>query len=300
MIYNNIRETIGQTPTIFYKRINTAEIYVKLEMFNPGGSVKDRIALEMIEALLRDGVLTPNSTVVEATSGNTGIGLALVLASYGIHFVAIMTDNMSKERIDLMKAYGAEIILTPAAKGIAYSKELAIELSHSKGYIYLDQFSNPNNPAAHMRKTALELMSDFPMGIDYLVVGVGTGGSITGLSRVLKDKYPHMKSIAVEPFESAVLSGEPKGPHMIPGIGAGFVPINYEASFVDGIIKVKSEEARSKANKLAKEGLFLGVSSAAALIAAEEIAQQHPGKRIVTIAPDGGIKYMSLGIYGKE
>ena len=298
MIYNNIRETIGKTPTIHYHTINQSKIYLKLEMFNPGGSVKDRIALEMIEALWRDGIINENSTVVEATSGNTGIGLALVLASYGLRFVAIMPDNMSKERIDLMKAYGAEILLTPAAKGIAYSKELAIELANTKGYVYLDQFSNPNNPVAHMRTTANELLADFPQGIDYLVAGIGTGGSITGLSRILKKQFPMMRSIAVEPFESAVLSGEPKGPHMIPGIGAGFVPVNYDASLVDGIIKIKSEDARKKVNLLAKKGLFLGVSSGAAILAAEELAEKHPGKVIVTIAPDGGIKYMSLGIYG--
>lgn len=298
MIYNNIRETIGQTPTIHYQTINESKIFLKLEMFNPGGSVKDRIALEMIDALWRGGILHENATVVEATSGNTGIGLALVLASYGLRFVAIMPDNMSKERIDLMKAYGAEILLTPAAKGIAYSKELAIELSQTKGYIYLDQFSNPNNPTAHMRTTATELINDFPNGIDYLVLGVGTGGSITGLSRILKQSFPAMKSMAVEPFESAVLSGEPKGPHMIPGIGAGFVPINYDANLVDGILKVKSEDARKKANVLAKQGLFLGVSSAAAILASEQVAHDNPGKIIVTIAPDGGIKYMSLGIYG--
>lgn len=298
MIYNNIRETIGKTPTIHYHTINQSKIYLKLEMFNPGGSVKDRIALEMIEALWRDGIINENSTVVEATSGNTGIGLALVLASYGLRFVAIMPDNMSKERIDLMKAYGAEILLTPAAKGIAYSKELAIELANTKGYVYLDQFSNPNNPVAHMRTTANELLADFPQGIDYLVAGIGTGGSITGLSRILKKQFPMMQSIAVEPFESAVLSGEPKGPHMIPGIGAGFVPVNYDASLVDGIIKIKSEDASKKVNLLAKKGLFLGVSSGAAILAAEELAEKHPGKVIVTIAPDGGIKYMSLGIYG--
>lgn len=295
MIYNHITELIGNTPHLRLPSINNNQLYVKLEMFNPGGSVKDRIALSMVNDLVERGLLNGASKVVEATSGNTGIGLSFVLASKGISFTAVMPENMSRERVDLFRAYGTHIILTPAALGmtgaIAKAKEMGQE-----GYVYIDQFRNHANPEAHMKTTAEEILRDFPK-LDYLVLGVGTGGTLTGLARIIRKRYPNLKIIAVEPFESSVLQGLPKGPHKIQGIGAGFVPPLLETKEVDRIISIASADAMNKAKLLARQGLFLGISSAAAILASEIVADQVKNAVILTVAPDGGAKYISTGAY---
>lgn len=295
MIYNHITELIGNTPHLRLPANNDNDVFVKLEMFNPGGSVKDRIALNMVNDLLTRNILRQDSRVVEATSGNTGIGLSFVLASKGISFTAVMPENMSKERVDLFRAYGTKVILTPASLGmsgaIAKAKEMAQE-----GYIYIDQFLNKANPEAHMRTTAEEIMRDFSK-LDYLVLGVGTGGTLTGVARIIRAKYPNLKIIAVEPEESKVLEGFPKGPHKIQGIGAGFVPPLLESKQVDRIIPITSVDAMRKAKDLARQGLFLGISSAAAILATEIISNEVRNAVILTVAPDGGAKYISTGAY---
>jgi cysteine synthase len=296
MIYDNIRQLVGNTPTVFYKEINSNRLYLKLEMFNPAGSVKDRIALSMVDDLINRGILTKDTTVIEATSGNTGIGLAFILASLNIPLILTMPDNMTKERISLLKAYGAKVILTLAKERMTGAKLKAEQLSKEYGYLYLDQFTNKANPIAHMKTTAEEIIRDFKH-LDYLVLGVGTGGSINGLFTLLTKHYPNLKIIAVEPAESAVLSGEKAGSHEIPGIGAGFIPPFFEAKMAHQIIKVTSQNAKDKTRKLAREGLFFGVSSGAAIYASEQIANKKKGKTILAIACDGGIKYLSLGIY---
>lgn len=295
MIYNHITELIGNTPHLRLPANNDNDVFVKLEMFNPGGSVKDRIALSMVNDLLTRNILRQDSRVVEATSGNTGIGLSFVLASKGISFTAVMPENMSKERVDLFRAYGTKVILTPASLGmsgaIAKAKEMAQE-----GYIYIDQFLNKANPEAHMRTTAEEIVRDFSK-LDYLVLGVGTGGTLTGVARIIRAKYPNLKIIAVEPEESKVLEGFPKGPHKIQGIGAGFVPPLLESKQVDRIIPITSVDAMRKAKDLARQGLFLGISSAAAILATEIISNEVRNAVILTVAPDGGAKYISTGAY---
>ncbi|HPV69800.1 MAG TPA: cysteine synthase family protein [Bacilli bacterium] len=295
MIYNHITELIGNTPHLRLPSINNNQLYVKLEMFNPGGSVKDRIALSMVNDLVERGLLNGASKVVEATSGNTGIGLSFVLASKGISFTAVMPENMSRERVDLFRAYGTHIILTPAALGMTGAIAKAKEMEQ-EGYVYIDQFRNHANPEAHMKTTAEEILRDFPK-LDYLVLGVGTGGTLTGLARIIRKRYPNLKIIAVEPFESSVLQGLPKGPHKIQGIGAGFVPPLLETKEVDRIISIASADAMNKAKLLARQGLFLGISSAAAILASEIVADQVKNAVILTVAPDGGAKYISTGAY---
>lgn len=295
MIYNHISELIGNTPHLHLPSINHNKIYVKLEMFNPGGSVKDRIALSMVNDLLEHGLLKSDSKVVEATSGNTGIGLSFVLASRGISFTAIMPENMSKERVDLFRAYGTHVILTPAALGMSGAIAKAKEMEQ-EGYIYIDQFRNRANPEAHMKTTAEEILKDFPK-LDYLVLGVGTGGTLTGLARIIRKFYPNLQIIAVEPEESRVLQCFPKGPHKIQGIGAGFIPPLLETKEVDRIIAIASAEAVKKAKQLARQGLFLGISSAAAILACEMVSSEVKNAVILTVAPDGGAKYISTGAY---
>ena len=295
MIYNHITELIGNTPHLRLPSINNNQLYVKLEMFNPGGSVKDRIALSMVNDLVERDLLNGASKVVEATSGNTGIGLSFVLASKGISFTAVMPENMSRERVDLFRAYGTHIILTPAALGMTGAIAKAKEMEQ-EGYVYIDQFRNHANPEAHMKTTAEEILRDSPK-LDYLVLGVGTGGTLTGLARIIRKRYPNLKIIAVEPFESSVLQGLPKGPHKIQGIGAGFVPPLLETKEVDRIISIASADAMNKAKLLARQGLFLGISSAAAILASEIVADQVKNAVILTVAPDGGAKYISTGAY---
>ncbi len=299
MIYEKLTDLIGHTPVLHYQTINNSELYLKLEQFNPAGSVKDRIALSMIEALEIEGKLTDKTTVIEATSGNTGIGLAYVLAAKGIPLILTMPASASKERIDLLKAYGAHVILTPADKSMTGAKAVAAQLSKDHGYLYLEQFSNPHNPEAHMKGTAIEIIDDFSK-LDFVICGVGTGGTITGLSRILRNHYRTIKFIAVEPEESAVLSGQAPGSHGISGIGAGFIPPILDKSQIDQIITIKTAAAQAKAKDLAIKGHFYGISASAVIIAGEEVAREHPNSIILIIIPDGGIKYMSTGVYNHE
>lgn len=296
MIYNHISQLIGQTPVLEIKGKRQNRLFLKLEMFNPGGSVKDRIALEMINDLIKRGKLKKEQKIVEATSGNTGLALTMILGSMGYSFVAIMPENMSIERQKLFLAYGAEVILTPVTLGMDGSIAKAKELVKEKGYLYIDQFNNFANVQAHMKTTAEEIKKDFKE-LDYIVLGVGTGGTLTGLANNLKDVYPSLKFIAVEPLESSVLQGHPKGRHLIQGIGAGFIPPLLRMDAIDRIISIASIDAYHKAKDLARHGLFLGPSSAAAILGAEQIMSEVENKKILVIAPDGGNKYLSAGIY---
>lgn len=296
MIKNSIFELIGETPTIKYTTINNNDIYIKLEGFNIGGSIKDRVAKAIIDKWQEEGKLTPGVRVVESTSGNTGIALAMLLASLNIPLTITMPENMSKERIALMKAYGANVLLTPKELGMQGAIDKALELKE-QGYLYADQFHNEANRLAHEKTTAKEIEADFNDTLDYIVVGVGTAGTISGISKALKGKHKNLKIIAVEPSESATLSLGQKGIHAIQGIGAGFVPPLYDANDVDEIICVPSLEATNLAKELAHRGLLLGISSAAALVAAIKIARQTENKKIVCISPDNGMKYISSGIY---
>jgi cysteine synthase A len=301
MIYENLADTIGHTPVVKLEDVEGNTLYVKLEMFNPGQSIKDRIAREMIETLIQEGRLgKPGQKAVEGTSGNTGIGLALVCALKKIPLTIVMPENMSAERIALMKAYGATVLLTPKAEGMDGAEKKAAELG-KEGYVFLNQFENEANPRAHEKTTAQEILADFPKKLDYFIAGVGTAGTLVGNARILKKHYPLLQVVAVEPKESPLLEGGKPGAHSIQGIGANFIPPLYEKDLVDRIIPVASQDALDKANLLAKEGFFLGISSAAAVLAAEKIATENPhkGLRILVVSPDGGIKYMSMGIYGK-
>ena len=302
MIYNGGLELIGNTPILkvnnLIKDENIADIYVKLEKFNLGGSVKDRAALGMIEKAEREGVLKPGVTIVEPTSGNTGIGLALVGKLKGYKVTIVMPETMSKERRDLIKAYGAELILTDGSKGMKGAIEKAMEIGSGEGFFIPQQFENIANPEKHYETTAEEIYKDIP-DLDAFVAGVGSGGTVIGLSKNLKNKNSNIKAIAVEPANSPVLSGGNPGAHKIQGIGAGFVPGIFEKEYVDEIIKVKDEDALKIAKAFAEnEGILIGISSGAAVYAAVQIAKKlGKGKKVLAIAPDGGEKYISMGIY---
>jgi cysteine synthase A len=302
MIYNGGLELIGNTPILKVNNLvndeNIADIYVKLEKFNPGGSVKDRAALGMIEKAEREGILKPGTTIVEPTSGNTGIGLALVGKMKGYKVTIVMPETMSKERRDLIKAYGAELILTEGSKGMKGAIEKALEIGSGEGFFIPQQFENIANPEKHYETTAEEIYKDIP-DLDAFVSGVGSGGTIIGLSKNLKKKNPNIKSIAVEPANSPVLSGGNPGGHKIQGIGAGFIPGIFEKENVDEIIKVKDEDAFKTAKAFAEiEGVLVGISSGAAIFAAIEVAKKlGKGKKVLAIAPDGGEKYISMGLY---
>tara|TARA_R110002050_G_scaffold85091_1_gene181572 strand:+ start:32215 stop:33141 length:927 start_codon:yes stop_codon:yes gene_type:complete len=302
-IYNNITETIGRTPLVHLNSINKGKaiILAKLESFNPGGSVKDCIALAMIEAAENEGVLKPGTVIIEPTSGNTGIGLALVSAAKGYKLILTMPESMSVERRKILKAYGAELVLTPASEGmkgaIAKAGELAKE--HSNHFIP-QQFQNKANPEIHRQTTAIEIWEDTEGAVDIFVGGVGTGGTITGVGEVLKVKNPEIKVYAVEPSGSPVLSGEPPGPHKIQGIGAGFIPDILNTEFYDDIIKVEEKDALETARNLAKlEGIFAGISSGAALAAALLLAEkpENYGKVIIVVLPDTGERYFSTALF---
>ncbi len=302
-IYNNITETIGRTPMVRINRLNKgkATILVKIESFNPGGSVKDRIALSMINAAEKSGNLKPNTVIIEPTSGNTGIGLALVSAARGYKLILTMPESMSIERRKILKAYGAELVLTPASEGmkgaIAKAQELAKEYTNN---FIPQQFKNSANPQIHRETTAIEIWNDTDGAIDIFVSGVGTGGTITGVTEVLKSKKPSLKSYAVEPTGSPVLSGESPGPHKIQGIGAGFIPEILNTSVYDGVIKIDETEAVNAARELAKqEGIFAGISSGAALAAALKLSEnpENEGKVIVVILPDTGERYFSTILF---
>ncbi len=300
----NILERIGGTPLVEISgKVNKgqARVLAKVEFFNPGGSVKDRIALAMVEAAEKSGVLKPGATIIEPTSGNTGVGLALVSAVKGYHLILTMPETMSIERRKLAAAYGAEIVLTPGANGMRGAIAKANELRDATpGAVILQQFENPANPAKHEAATGPEIWNDTDGDVAAFVAGVGTGGTLTGVGRFLKSKNAAVKVFAVEPDTSAVLSGEPSGPHKIQGIGAGFIPKTLDTSVYDEIIKVSAADAGSTARAAAaKEGLLVGISSGAALWAALELSKrpEFAGKTIVALLPDTGERYLSTWLF---
>jgi cysteine synthase A len=302
-IYNNIVETVGNTPLVRINRIGpagAAEVVVKLESFNPLSSVKDRIAMSMVEEAERSGELKPGGTIVEATSGNTGIGLAFVAAAKGYRCTLVMPDTMSVERRKLLQALGAELILTPGPMGIKESQRLANEYAQKTPGAWLSkQFDNPANIKVHRETTGPEVWRDTGGKIDAFVAGVGTGGTVTGAGQFLKEKSKNMLVVSVEPIESQVLKGGQHNPHKIQGIGAGFVPAIYDPKVVDRIVDVKTDDAINVARRLAKEeGIFVGISSGAVTWAAFEIAKElGPGKRVVAVLASTGERYLSTPLF---
>lgn len=304
-IYKNITELIGQTPIVKLHNVpkESADVYVKLEAFNPGGSVKDRIALAMIRAAEADGRLKPGGTIVEPTSGNTGIGLAFVGSALGYKVVIVMPESFSLERRKLIQAYGAQLVLTPASGGMKGAIAKAEELAKNEGYFLAMQFENPANPEIHEKTTGAEIIDAFgPTGLDAFVAGAGTGGTITGVSHALKKANPDAKTYVVEADESAILSGETAGPHKIQGISAGFIPGNLDTHAYDEIIRVKGNDAILTARNLgAKEGFLVGISSGAAIYAALKVAKElGQGKKVLALAPDNGERYLSTTLYDFE
>lgn len=305
-VKKNLTELVGHTPLLEVSRIEREEglkarLIVKLELFNPGGSVKDRVALAMITDAERKGLLKPGATIIEPTSGNTGIGLAWVSTIKGYHLILTMPETMSVERRKLLCAYGAEIVLTPGTDGMKGAIAKANELNASiEGSIILQQFDNPSNPAAHVAATGEEIWQDTDGGVDIFVAGVGTGGTVSGVAEALKAHKSSVKVYAVEPDSSPVLSGGQSGPHKIQGIGAGFVPKNYHAEVVDGVIRVTNEDAFAGSRLLAHtEGVLVGISSGAAFHAALELAKkpENEGKTIVVLLPDTGERYLSTTLF---
>jgi cysteine synthase len=302
-VTNNITELIGQTPLVKLNRLTdekSATVYVKLEAFNPGSSVKDRIALNMINQAEADGLLKPGSTIIEPTSGNTGVGLAMVAAARGYKLILVMPETMSIERRMLAAAYGAEFVLTPGAEGMKGAIRKAEEiLAENSEYFCPQQFNNPANPEIHRKTTAQEVWSDTDGKVDAFVAGVGTGGTVTGVGETLKGYNPNIKVIAVEPASSPVLSGGNPGPHKIQGIGAGFLPKVMNTSILDEIIQVTNDDAMDTARRLAKEeGILVGISSGAAVFAAlTEAKKLSAGKIVVVVAPDTGERYLSTELF---
>ena len=303
-IYNNITETIGNTPLVRLNKIakdSGAQILAKLESFNPAGSVKDRIGFSMIKDAEEKGLLKPGATIIEPTSGNTGIGLAFIAAAKGYKLIITMPDTMSVERRDLLRLFDAEIVLTPGEKGMKGAIEKAEELvKKAPGAFMPQQFKNPANPKIHRETTAEEIWNDTDGKVDILVSGVGTGGTLTGVGQVIKQRKKDFKVVAVEPFDSPVISGGSSGPHKIQGIGAGFIPDVLDKNLIDEVIKVKNEDAFSAARSLAKqEGILAGISSGAALYAALQIGSrpENKSKIIVVILPDTGERYISTALF---
>ena len=304
-IYNTITELIGKTPlvklsTFAANRNLKANVIAKVEFFNPGGSVKDRIALSMILDAEEKGILRKGGTIIEPTSGNTGVGLSLVGAVRGYKVILTMPETMSIERRKLAQAYGTEIVLTPGSEGMKGAIRKAEELRDSTpGAVTLQQFENPANPAVHVRTTGEEVWTDSEGKVDVFVAGVGTGGTVSGVAKALKAHNPNIYVVAVEPASSAVLSGNPSGAHKIQGIGAGFVPKNYSAELIDEVLPVSNEDAFATARAVAKEeGIFVGISSGAAAYAASVVAQrpEFAGKNIVVLLPDTGERYLSTAL----
>ncbi|MBX8936561.1 cysteine synthase A [Enterococcus gilvus] len=302
-IYNSILDTIGETPIVKLRHMTTdemAQIYVKVESFNPGGSVKDRIALRMIEDAEKSGKLKAGMTIIEPTSGNTGIGLAMVGAAKGYPVTLVMPKTMSVERRKLMQAYGANLVLTPGSEGMKGAIAKAKELADENGWFVPAQFDNPANPKVHEETTAKEIVNAFEKNeLDAFVAGVGTGGTITGVGNELKRMYSNIKIYAVEPEESPVLEGGQSGPHKIQGIGAGFVPSILNTEIYDEVLPVNSSDAMETAREIAKkEGILVGVSSGAALFAALKVAKEmSPDQKVLVLLPDNGERYLSTELF---
>lgn len=305
-IAKQMTDLIGKTPLVALNKYSAfrglkTPLVAKVEFFNPGGSVKDRIALGMVEAAEKDGILKPGATIIEPTSGNTGVGLALVAAVKGYKLILTMPETMSVERRNLVKAYGAKVELTPGKDGMNGAIKAAEKLRDSiEGAVILGQFTNPANPQKHYDTTAVELWNDTDGDIDIFVAGVGTGGTLSGIGKYLKEKNPNIKIVAVEPSASPVLSGGKSGPHKIQGIGAGFIPQTYHADVVDEILTVDNDDAIQTGRQLAQqEGLLVGISSGAAVFAAAELAlrPENKDKKIVTLLPDTGERYLSTALY---
>ncbi|AYK59307.1 cysteine synthase A [Bacillus subtilis] len=302
-VANSITELIGNTPIVKLNRLTdetSADVYLKLEYMNPGSSVKDRIGLAMIEAAEKEGKLKAGDTIIEPTSGNTGIGLAMVAAAKGLKAILVMPDTMSMERRNLLRAYGAELVLTPGAEGMKGAIKKAEELAEKHGYFVPQQFNNPSNPEIHRQTTGKEIVEQFGDDqLDAFVAGIGTGGTITGAGEVLKEAYPSIKIYAVEPSDSPVLSGGKPGPHKIQGIGAGFVPDILNTEVYDEIFPVKNEEAFEYARRAAREeGILGGISSGAAIYAALQVAKKlGKGKKVLAIIPSNGERYLSTPLY---
>lgn len=300
-VASNITELIGETPIVKLNHASEdmADIYLKLEFFNPGSSVKDRIALAMIEAAEEEGILKPGDTIIEPTSGNTGIGLAMVAAAKGYKLVVVMPDSMSMERRNLLKAYGAKLILTPGAEGMKGAIKKAEELEKEKGYFMPQQFSNKANPLVHERTTGQEIIRQMKDGLDAFVAGIGTGGTITGAGKVLKEHFEGIKIYAVEPEDSPVLSGGSPGPHKIQGIGAGFVPKVLNTDIYDEVLRISADEAFEASREAARRhGILGGISAGAAIAAAKKVAKKlGQGKKVLAILPDNGERYLSTPLY---
>lgn len=307
-VFNNISEAIGNTPLVKLNQLtdeNSADVYVKVEFMNPGSSVKDRIALAMIETAEATGELTADMTIVEPTSGNTGIGLAMVAASKGYKAILVMPDTMSKERRNLLRAYGAELVLTPGADGMKGAIKKATELAEKDSYFMPQQFENPANPEIHAKTTGKELVeqaNSAGFAIDAFISGIGTGGTISGAGKVLKENFENVKVVAVEPTDSAVLSGKEPGPHKIQGIGAGFIPKTLDTDIYDEIIAIENEESMDTARELAKkEGILGGISSGAAVKAGLKVAKElGKGKNVVVVLPSNGERYLSTPLFNFE
>lgn len=305
-IYSNIIDTVGGTPLVALQQYSqqmglTSTLVAKVEAFNPGGSAKDRVAVQMLKQAAADGLLQAEATIIEPTSGNTGVGLAMACAVLGYKLILTMPDTMSIERIKLAQAYGAEVVLTPGAQGMKGAIEKANTLLQEiKGAWMAGQFTNPANPMAHYLTTGPEIWADTDGKIDIFVAGIGTGGTISGVGNYLKEQNTSIEIVGAEPAESAVLNGNPAGPHKIQGIGAGFIPDNYNAQVVDKVIGITSNEAFEKARLLAKtEGILVGISSGCALAAATQLAllPENAGKTIVVLLPDTGERYLSTELF---
>ena len=304
-VANSISELVGQTPIVKLNRLveeGSADVYLKLEYMNPGSSVKDRIALAMIESAEESGDLKAGDTIVEPTSGNTGIGLAMVAAAKGYRAILVMPETMSMERRNLLRAYGAELVLTPGPEGMGGAIRKAEELSKEHGYFMPQQFKNLSNPEVHRRTTGKEIVEQMSEGLDAFVAGIGTGGTITGAGQVLKQNFDNIKIYAVEPVDSPVLSGGKPGPHKIQGIGAGFVPDILDTKVYDEVIQISNDEAFEYARRAAKEeGILGGISSGAAIRAALKVAKElGAGKKVLAIIPSNGERYLSTPLYQFE